>query len=140
MTEKTLLWLDDIRDPREEMWHNFIAKHIINPLTVKILWAKNYKEFVYFAELIDLPTIISFDHDLADEHYTPERLWNNYEESKKYQEAQVYTEKTGMDCAKWLIDYCLDNNLDLPRYFVHSANPPGADNIRKILTNFKNRK
>ena len=85
-----------------------------------------------------MPDTISFDHDLADEHYTPEYFWDNYEESKKFQEwrGQYYQEKTGMDCAKWLVDYCMDNKKKLPEIFVHSANPVGADNIKGLLDNF----
>ena len=43
------------------------------------------------------------------------------------------TEKTGNDCAKWLLEYCYENDLKLPQCMVHSANPVGADNIRKTL-------
>lgn len=42
-----------------------------------------------------------------------------------------------MDCAKWLVDYCIDNKERLPKIFVHSANPVGADNILGLLNNFK---
>jgi hypothetical protein len=47
-------------------------------------------------------------------------------------------EKTGLDCAKWLVDYCIDNQLDLPKYYVHSANPIGRQNIINYLENFRN--
>lgn len=88
--------------------------------------------------MFGLPDAISFDHDLADSHYTPEYFWDNYEESKKYQEwnSKNHTEKTGMDCAKWLVDYCMDNKKMLPEIFVHSANPVGADNIKGLLYNY----
>ena len=45
-----------------------------------------------------------------------------------------------MECAKWLIEYCLDNNKNLPEYYVHSANPVGAKNIKSLLDSFKNRR
>ena len=41
-----------------------------------------------------------------------------------------------MDCAKWLVDFCMDNKVELPKFYVHSANPVGADNIRGLLNNF----
>jgi hypothetical protein len=47
-------------------------------------------------------------------------------------------EKTGYDAAKWLIDYCIDNKLDLPIWNCQSANPVGKDNINGILNSFKN--
>jgi hypothetical protein len=46
-------------------------------------------------------------------------------------------EKTGMDCAKWLVDYCMDNKKELPDFVVHSMNPAGAENIKQLLTQFK---
>ena len=45
-------------------------------------------------------------------------------------------EKTGYDCAKWLVEYCLDNDLSLPKYQVHSMNPVGKKNILDYLSNF----
>lgn len=133
---KRLLWLDDIRNP-------FLNEEGKVPTDkngedYSIHWVLNYEQFVKWIELFGLPDAISFDHDLADEHYTPEYFWDNYEESKKFQEwrSQNYQEKTGMDCAKWLVDYCMDNGKKLPEIFVHSANPVGADNIKGLLNNF----
>jgi hypothetical protein len=48
-----------------------------------------------------------------------------------------FEEKTGYDCAKWLVDYCIDNQANLPDYLVHSANPIGKKNIESYLENFK---
>ena len=41
-----------------------------------------------------------------------------------------------MDCAKWLVDYCIDNQLTLPLYNIQSANPVGKENIDGLLKNF----
>lgn len=131
-----LLWLDDIRNPFLNL-EGKVPKDENNE-DYKINWVLNYEEFVKWIEIFGLPNAISFDHDLADEHYTPEYFWNDYQESKKYQEwkSNHYQEKTGMDCAKWLVDYCIDNKEKLPKIFVHSANPVGADNIKYLLDNF----
>jgi len=131
-----LLWLDDIRNPFLNL-EGKVPKDE-NGEDYKINWVLNYEEFVKWIEMFGLPNAISFDHDLADEHYTPEYFWNDYQESKKYQEwkSNHYQEKTGMDCAKWLVDYCIDNKEKLPKIFVHSANPVGADNIKYLLDNF----
>jgi len=131
MSDKKILWLDDLRNPFLDIEGRVPKENgIIN-------WVLNYEEFVQWIEKFGLPSIISFDHDLADEHYTPEKYWDDYQLSKKYQESQNYQEKTGMDCAKWLIDYCIDKKEKLPQYYVHSANPVGADNIIGILENYK---
>lgn len=71
----------------------------------------NYEEFILYIEKNGLPDIISFDHDLG--------IGNS-----------------GYDCAKWLVDYCLDKNLQLPKYLVHSQNPVGKENIEYLLNNF----
>ncbi len=71
----------------------------------------NFDEFVKFIADKGLPNFISFDHDLGEE-------------------------KTGYDCAKFLVDYCLDQNLKLPEFYVHSQNPVGKENIEKLLDNF----
>lgn len=131
---KTLLWLDDSRNP-------FLNEEGKVPKGYdEICWVLNYNEFVECIEMMGLPDAISFDHDLADEHYTPSKYWSDYEASKAYQESQQYVEKTGYDCAKWLVDYCADREHTLPRCYVHSANPVGADNIKAYLNNYIKRK
>lgn len=128
-----ILWLDDARNPFIDL------EGKVPKVKDSILeWVLSYEQFVQWIEKYGLPDIISFDHDLADEHYTPEYFWSNYEENKKYQEwrSETYQEKTGMDCAKWLVDYCIDNDKELPEFYVHSANPVGADNIKGILNNY----
>lgn len=50
---------------------------------------------------------------------------------------EVKVEKTGYHCAKWLIDYCLDNNEELPkRVIVHSMNPYGSRNIKSLFDTY----
>jgi len=126
------LFLDDFRNPDDAQ------KYMKLDIYSRVNWdvVRNYDEFCDYILINGLPSLISFDHDLADEHYTPKEYWHDYQISKEYQDAQNYTEKTGKDCANWLVDYCLDNNLSLPKYYVHSANPVGADNILFLLDNF----
>ena len=97
---------------------------------------KNYNEFVDFIEKNGLPQQISFDHDLAEAHYP----WSPETEpsfSKGFIDYAVYQEKTGYDCAQWLIDYCHKNKLTLPKWTVHSANYIGAENIENLLLEHK---
>lgn len=118
------LFLDDFRNPKDAF--TLVIPHL------KIFWeddwdiVRNYDEFVSWIEANGLPDFISFDHDLADEHY--EDVMNN----PKLDYSQ-YREKTGLDCAKWLVDWCVDNKLSLPDYAVHSANPAGRRNIEQYL-------
>lgn len=126
------LYLDDTR-------HNYDSFQMLGYVIYKEKWdiVRNYDEFIEWIEKNGLPDIISFDHDLADTHYTPKEYWDDYHKSAEYQSSIIHKEKTGLDCAKWLIGYCLDNNLKLPKYLVHSANPVGRDNIFYLLRNFE---
>lgn len=117
------LFLDDVRKV-SDIYSNTEEFHVV----------KNYKEFVEHIETFGLPSFISFDHDLADEHY--DIGIENYLEDKEIDYSE-FKEYTGMECAKWLVEYCIDNKKTLPDFFVHSANPAGKDNIQGLLDNFK---
>jgi len=81
---------------------------------------RSYDEFVEFITNNDMPEIISFDHDLGLETI------NN-----------VVVEKNGYDACKWLVEYCADNELKLPDWQIHSANPVGRKNINMYFINAK---
>jgi hypothetical protein len=128
--KKNVLWLDDIRDPSDPFWFRYF------PNTDEVVWVKNYDEFISWINVNGLPYLICFDHDLADEHYTPQEYWESKNKVQEWHDAQNFTEKTGMDCAKWLVDYCLDNDVKLPKYISQSANPSGKEYILSLLDNF----
>jgi hypothetical protein len=64
--------------------------------------------------------LVSFDHDI-----------DSYDEQNK--------ELTGKDAAKYLIERCLDNNIKLPNFYVHSMNPIGSQSILTLLFNYLNK-
>jgi hypothetical protein len=113
-----ILWLDDLRNPYINLEGNVPKEDGI------IEWVLNFEQFTQWITKFGLPDIISFDHDLADVDKNNEGIVAHYQE------------KTGMDCAKWLVNYCIDNNKKLPRFYVHSANPVGSKNIESLLNNF----
>ena len=121
-----LLYLDDIRNPHMTYPHMKDEDWIV---------VKNYDEFVKLIEEKGLPEMVSFDHDLAQEHY-PSGNPQLYHPAGPLP-YDKYKEKTGLDCAKWLVDYCLDRKLELPTWGVHSANPVGAANIAAYLESFE---
>jgi hypothetical protein len=45
-------------------------------------------------------------------------------------------EKTGMDCARWLVAESMNEKIPLPAIYVHSANPIGAANIMGYINNY----
>jgi len=38
-----------------------------------------------------------------------------------------------LDCVIFLLNYCKERNLNFPEYIIHSANPDGSDEIKKLL-------
>lgn len=117
------LFLDDIRMPVDSF------RYTHNPIYNDIDWVivRNYDEFVKIILEKGIPEIISFDHDLAEDHY-------NYQVQMPYDE---YIEKTGYHCAKWLINYCIDNKKEIPAMIlVHSMNPAGSLNIRSLFDSY----
>ena len=98
---------------------------------------RNYEEFVDLVSKTGLENIetISLDHDLGP--IAMSEYFNNVSPNYKLDYNNLIEEKTGYDCAKWLVDYCMDNNLPLPDYIVHSMNPAGGQNIKSLLDQFK---
>jgi len=133
MSKRYNLFLDDYRTPISAFEYTKFIPFIREEWVI----VRDFNEFCKVITEHGLPELIAFDHDLAQQHYVPEFYWDDYDASKKYQEEQVYTEKTGLDCAKWLVEYCIDNKFTLPEWYVHSMNPVGADNINAYLNNFK---
>ena len=98
---------------------------------------RDYKQFVSMIQTRGVPEFISFDHDLADVHYAvmlKDVEIHGYEvENKQLTDISYGLEKTGYDCAKWLVDFCIDNKEKFPEYVVHSMNPVGAERIRSYV-------
>lgn len=77
---------------------------------------RSYEEFVSYIEQNGLPEFISFDNDLGlDVH------------------GEIAPD--GYAAAKWLV---YDSELDLLslKFYVHSANPVAAEQIRGLLNNY----
>jgi hypothetical protein len=118
------VFLDDFRIPLDAARYMHMRIGANNPIYLDN-WevVKNYDEFVkVISENIDLITHVSFDHDLADEHYNSE-TW----------ESPMYLEKTGLDCAKWMKEFYEQTKTDLPVIFIHSMNPIGTENIKNVF-------
>jgi hypothetical protein len=124
------LFLDDIRDPYKVTYRTMP----LGPWKV----VRNYDAFCntindHFQKTGKLPEFISFDHDLAQEHYS-----ENMMDAVAYNEMyKTFNEKTGFDCAKWLVEFCLDNDLKMCDFQVHSLNPVGGTNIERLLLSFR---
>ena len=116
---KLYLYLDDVRTPKADNWEV----------------VRNYDEFVAHIKLKGLGAyeVISLDHDLGEgamvEYYT--NVKPNYE-----LDYNRITEKTGMDCARFLVAESMNTKIPLPTIYVHSANPIGSANMMGYINNY----
>jgi hypothetical protein len=131
MQESYNLYLDDIREPKQS--YKKTGDDRYNDLHWKVV--RNYQEFIEQIVLHGIPNIVSFDHDLGEEHINY-YFDNGGRENPPDPLKGHFTEKTGYDCAKWLVEYCTENGLPMPEYLIHSANPVGSENIRAILNRY----
>lgn len=105
---KKCLWLDDLRNPNDDEWKKLI------PIDYQSIWVKTWTEFTLWINENGLPDLVSFDHDLGE----------------------TKDSKDGKDCANWLVDQCLDLDVNLPQWQVHSMNSVGKENIRSLLKGY----
>ena len=123
-----ILFLDDERMPSQVTWVDFPRDHI--PTIVR-----NYMEFVEHITMNGIPDFVCFDHDLAAEHYVAmhKEVYGGLDALS----ANYGSEKTGYDCAKWLVQYCDENNIKFPDFVVHSMNPIGKERIEQYISEAK---
>ena len=132
---KQKIYLDDVRTP-------------VNPEWVVV---RSYDEFVEKVRELGFENIevISLDHDLGDTAMS--EYFNNVSPNYTLDYSNI-EEKTGMDCAKWIVDYYYDNynfaedlisrkskkilGITFPKVYTHSANPIGSANIMGYINNF----
>lgn len=103
---KVILFLDDKRK----------ASSFIDMRSNIVRQATTYTEFT--EELLDLYCLFGkvdevwFDHDLGDKS------------------------GNGYDCAKYLVEFCEENSMKFPTYYIQSANPVGKANIDSYLKSY----
>lgn len=117
--EKVRVYLDDVRTPIEEDW----------------IVCRDYDEFVDKVNEIGLDNIymISLDHDLGE---TAIREYFKNVKTNYILDYDNIHEKTGYDCAKWIVEESMNKGIDLPLIMVHSANPIGSSNIMGYINNY----
>ena len=132
MDKLTILWLDDQRDPykylRTKSTSNTFIRNkqfydnLMKQYDVNFVWVKNLYQFMEYIEKNGIPQFVSFDHDLNNrgggEGLNAEQKLNN----------------NGVNCAKWLVNYCKQMGQPLPKFYVHSANPKHGPEINRVLT------
>ncbi len=126
------LFLDDIRQPSDCAKYMHTRIGALNPIYLEEWYiVRNFKDFTKFVQehYKDI-THISFDHDLADDHYDE----SMYQGKEQYEEHLAKSkEKTGLDCARWMKYFYEAKKKKLPVMFVHSQNPVGTENIINLF-------
>ena len=112
------IYLDDVRTPIDPEW----------------VVVRSYDEFVAKVSEIGLENIevISLDHDLGD---SAMKEWHTNVYVNYKLDYNNITEKTGMDCAKWLVEQWLDGK-PVVEVYTHSANAIGSANIMGYINNY----
>lgn len=122
------LYLDDERVPADT-YHYSIKDSIY--LEEDWVIVRTFDDFKKHIEENSLPYLVSFDHDLADEHYV------DFIKGKGQPlDYESYKEKTGFECAKFLVNHCIDNELVFPAWKVHSFNFIGKRNIESYIRSY----
>jgi hypothetical protein len=127
------IYLDDVRTPVDKEW----------------IVVRNYEEFVSKVQEIGLENIstITLDHDLGPSSMN--EYFKNVSPNYELDYSRI-DEKTGYDCAKWLVNHFYDqnpeylemsrfrkgSNIPFPNVYTHSANPIGSANIMGYINNF----
>lgn len=122
MITKYNLFLDDVRLPNHVTWVDL-------PPNQHYSVVRNYQEFVDLITLRGIPKFVTYDHDLSDDHYGHGLRGDNIPYDS-------YKEKTGYDCAKWLVNECMIKGVKHPPYIVHSMNPVGKQNIISYVESY----
>ena len=135
------IYLDDVRTPISSVneWIDEDLDWIV---------VRSYDEFVAKVKEVGLENIlmISLDHDLGDT--AMKEYFENVSPNYTLDYSNIH-EKTGYDCAKWLVDHYYDNyvtqesrsekkqsGIIFPSVYTHSANPIGSANIMGYINNF----
>ena len=115
----TKIYLDDVRTPVDKDW----------------IIVRDYEQFIFKIQDIGLENIelISLDHDLGSTAISEwhKNVYHNY--TLNYDNI---LEKTGMDCAKWLVEQWLDGK-PVVDVVVHSANAIGSANMMGYINNYR---
>ena len=78
---------------------------------------------------------ISLDHDLGEE--AMQEYYRNVA-TNGFIEYNNIAEKTGLDCARFLVSQSMNKKIPLPKVYCHSANPIGAKNIMNCINGYLN--
>jgi hypothetical protein len=130
-------FLDDLRNPNDAYLHlndtccktSLVDHSGIHENDWVVV--RTYDEFVKCITYLGLPDVVSFDHDLHDEHIEHYFMVTQDIGIVEYGNLK---EKTGKHCAEYLVQEWKKQGKTKPiKTFVHSANKWGGKNIKEVL-------
>lgn len=107
MAKRIVIFLDDYRKPNK----------YVNMNLNRVYQAYSYQDF------IDLVNNLYRKYNIIDE------VWFDHDLGPVEQ-------GNGLDCAKYLVNFCIENNMKLPEYHIQSANSVGKANIDSYLRSY----
>jgi hypothetical protein len=125
------LFLDDVREPTD------CLQYKEDPRYGNLEWVivRSHQEFISVVlekwEQGAFPSLVSFDHDLAHEHYHS----SMYEGLPAYESVYERMMKipTGRRSADFLVKFCKEHGLRVPECLIHTMNPAGKQRIQNTL-------
>lgn len=127
------IFLDDLRFPKDAFLQKELACLTEYSKIPENEWVivRNYEDFVKTVEERGIPSAVSFDCDLTEEHL---KYYINFLKYPGYYEWQNFKTKCGIHCAKYL-KHMLNPDSDI-KVYVHSANEEGRRIILDIMKDF----
>lgn len=128
------LMLDDERT-LEQVSNLFHLSWIDKQLLKQPDWVvvRNYDDFCTMIDVMGIPLIVSFDHDLGND-VARKKVASGI--SKKQARKEKLGTKSGYDCAQYLLDKITIANIKettSTHIIVHSMNPVGRYNILNLF-------
>ena len=135
------LFLDDQRSPKDAFvhigtGHDHYKKSLVELSGIEAdEWSivRSHYEFEQYLKYVGIPDVVSLDHDLSEEY-----IEHYYKVTQQIGIVEYGNLKpdSGYHCAKILCQKCVDTNTKFPKYYIHSANKWGQENIRTYIETF----
>jgi hypothetical protein len=125
------LFLDDWRIPRDCAAYMWQRKADCREYHEGWEIARSFGQFAKCIDSMGVPDLVSLDYDLADVEELKASLdieeWFSLDLNRAY---------NGADCLSYLIDRCRKDGKPLPEIYIHSANPDGCEEMKKMISEF----
>jgi hypothetical protein len=125
------LFLDDYRYPKHCYEYIKDERYLVSEWTT----VKRHEEFIQILEKKfengEFPSLLSFDHDLDQEHYDQSMYKGVNAYENKYMEFKT---PTGRRSAEYLVKFCHKNLLNLPECLIHTMNSAEKFRIQNTLS------